>query len=629
MWINSLISSGEETKKKQELEELRAKLNQAEQKHITAEKALALATEQHEAEKKEAQEERAKRKEEHKKRHQERKEAKMKRKQEKKEAKERAEEEEKAKKAAEVAEDKPETLAPVAATEAQEAQAQKTKKDEEEEEPSIPTKYVIVGGGAAGYCAMKQIISTDPEAQILFVSEEPSVPYDRSPLTVELFRQQDLSMVEQLEYEVSGQVHKVEYPSKILDHPSMNITYLSGRKAIDLDPGRHTITLDDGSVYKYEKCLLATGTKPNDLDVSLPEGASDRVTHLRTVEDFKKLHRATLDPNVKHITVIGNDYTAADLVDGLAERARIVGSEMKVSQVFPEEGVLASVFPSDLSSYLTKLVGENLNVDVNPGVHIESISSIGDTIDADSSSETSPAPHRLRITLDNAKTIDTDHIVLSLGGSPNVELAKRAVLEIDELNGGVVVNSELSARTDVYVAGDAASFFDGHLGRRRVDGVDHAEVSGRYAGMNMSGHNYAYVYQPMRWGSLARSIAYENVGIVDSRLDMVAVWQKGPNAPLIAPDVDDAHSMPLLVPDPNAPLSTEYLDAGRTERGVVYYMNGTKVVGVSMINVHGQTDVAKRLITFPRTFEDTQALTRQIYLGNKPKVEDENDDSPL
>ena len=39
------------------------------------------------------------------------------------------------------------------------------------------------------------------------------------------------------------------------------------------------------------------------------------------------------------------------------------------------------------------------------------------------------------------------------------------------------MNAELEARENLYVAGDAASFYDIALGRRRVEHHDHAVVS--------------------------------------------------------------------------------------------------------------------------------------------------------
>ena len=58
---------------------------------------------------------------------------------------------------------------------------------------------------------------------------------------------------------------------------------------------------------------------------------------------------------------------------------------------------------------------------------------------------------------------------------------------MDDQLGGFKVNSELEARKNLWVAGDAASFFDPMLGRRRVEHHDHAVVSGRLAGGNMAG----------------------------------------------------------------------------------------------------------------------------------------------
>ena len=50
-----------------------------------------------------------------------------------------------------------------------------------------------------------------------------------------------------------------------------------------------------------------------------------------------------------------------------------------------------------------------------------------------------------------------------------------------------MVNAELEARSNLFVAGDAACFYDPFLGRRRVEHHDHAVVSGKLAGRNMTG----------------------------------------------------------------------------------------------------------------------------------------------
>ena len=48
-------------------------------------------------------------------------------------------------------------------------------------------------------------------------------------------------------------------------------------------------------------------------------------------------------------------------------------------------------------------------------------------------------------------------------------------------------------------AGDASCFYDPKLGRRRVEHHDHAVVSGRLAGENMTGGQKLYTHQSMFW----------------------------------------------------------------------------------------------------------------------------------
>lgn len=44
-----------------------------------------------------------------------------------------------------------------------------------------------------------------------------------------------------------------------------------------------------------------------------------------------------------------------------------------------------------------------------------------------------------------------DHVVSAVGLEPNVELARTSGLEVDEVNGGFLVNAELEARSNIWV----------------------------------------------------------------------------------------------------------------------------------------------------------------------------------
>lgn len=138
-----------------------------------------------------------------------------------------------------------------------------------------------------------------------------------------------------------------------------------------------------------------------------------------------------------------------------------------------------------------------------------------------------------------------DHVIVAVGAVPNTELAESAGLEVDPDLGGYLVNTELQARSNLYIvscsvtcclfghntfttlkAGDCSCFYDTKLGRRRVEHHDHAVVSGRLAGENMAGASKPYLHQSMFWSDLGPDVGYEAIGIIDSSLPTVGVFAK-------------------------------------------------------------------------------------------------------
>jgi programmed cell death 8 (apoptosis-inducing factor) len=59
-----------------------------------------------------------------------------------------------------------------------------------------------------------------------------------------------------------------------------------------------------------------------------------------------------------------------------------------------------------------------------------------------------------------------------------------------------------------------------------VEHHDHAVVSGRLAGENMTGAGKPYWHQSMFWSDLGPNVGYEAIGIVDSSLETMAVFAK-------------------------------------------------------------------------------------------------------
>lgn len=132
-------------------------------------------------------------------------------------------------------------------------------------------------------------------------------------------------------------------------------------------------------------------------------------------------------------------------------------------------------------------------------------------------------------------------MIVAVGADANTELAKASDLEVDPEIGGFLVNAELEARSNLWIAGDVACFYDVRLGRRRVEHHDHAVISGRLAGENMTGAGKPYLHQSMFWSDLGPEIGYEAIGIVDAGLPTVGVFAKATekDTPLAAVTASD------------------------------------------------------------------------------------------
>ena len=179
-----------------------------------------------------------------------------------------------------------------------------------------------------------------------------------------------------------------------------------------------------------------------------------------------------------------------------------------------------------------------------------------------------------------------------------------------------MVNSELEAVPNVFVAGDAASFDDPALGRRRVEHHDHAVVSGRLAGENMAGAAKPYTHQSMFWSDLGPDVGYEAIGVVDSKLPTVGVFAKAtpkdtPKAVVTETDeairsvTEDtaAQVLPAAAGDSalkvgprlmKEEIHSHFQDGEDYGKGVIFYLRDSKIVGVVLWNVFNRMTIARR-----------------------------------
>ncbi|XP_060105655.1 LOW QUALITY PROTEIN: apoptosis-inducing factor 1, mitochondrial [Heteronotia binoei] len=481
------------------------------------------------------------------------------------------------------------------------AASQSSAAPEPEARPECPSHapFLLIGGGTAAFAAARSIRARDPGARVLIVSEDPELPYMRPPLSKELWFSEDPDITKTLRFKQwNGKERSIYFQPPSFYVPARDLPYienggvavLSGRKVVHMDVRGNVVKLDDGTQISYDKCLIATGGSPRNLPVIERAGKEvlQKLTLFRKIDDFRSLEKISRE--VKSITIIGGGFLGSELACALGRKAQSKGLE--VIQMFPENGNMGRVLPEYLSNWTTnKVMQEGVNVMSNAVVKSVSVSE-----------------NRLLIKLKDGRKVQTDHIVAAVGLEPNVELAKSAGLEVDSDFGGFRVNAELQARSNIWVAGDAACFYDIKLGRRRVEHHDHAVVSGRLAGENMTGAAKPYWHQSMFWSDLGPDVGYEAIGLVDSSLPTVGVFAKATakDTPKSATEESgtgirsesetetEALELKVSAASPNSlrvPQQGE--DYGK---GVVFYLRDKVVVGIVLWNIFNRMPIARKII---------------------------------
>lgn len=293
--------------------------------------------------------------------------------------------------------------------------------------------YLVIGGGMTADSAIAGVRRVDSNGSIAIISAEPHPPYDRPPLSKALWKGKSLESIWRGAKDQGVDLHL-------------------GRTARSLDPRNKRVVDDQGSVYTFDKLLLATGGTPR----RLPFG-DDQIIYFRTLDDYQ--HLRTFSERSDRFAVIGGGFIGSEIAAALAMNGK------KVVMIFPDKGIGSRVFPRDLSQFLNDFYREK-------GVELlveESITGL----------EKRAAVVVLKTR--SGKEITVDGVVAGLGIEPNVELARAAGLKVEN---GIPVDEFLRTDyPDIYAAGDVAAFYNPALEKRiRVEHEDNANTMGKQAG---------------------------------------------------------------------------------------------------------------------------------------------------
>ncbi|KAG5324194.1 AIFM1 factor, partial [Acromyrmex heyeri] len=491
--------------------------------------------------------------------------------------------------------------------------------------------YLLIGGGTAAFSAFRSIKSRDPKAKVLVIAQEEEFPYMRPPLSKELWYNADRDTTAQLRFnQWNGTQRSIFYEpqefysnvTNLIESDKGGVAVAMGWKVTKIDVINKTVTLENGYEINYNKCLIATGASPKNLSIfeSAEDSIKDKVLTFRTKNNFLDLEENVSNPKCKNVVIIGGGFLGSELACALARSYK----SKNIFQIYKEKFIMAQVLPEYLSEWTTKKA------------EAEGVRTISNTEVQDYKYENG----RLSLVLTGDQTIDADQVIIAVGVQPNTDLATTSNLETDPKIGGFLVNAELEARSNLWVAGDAACFYDVKLGRRRVAHHDHAVTSGRLAGENMTGAGKPYLHQSMFWSDLGPDVGYEAIGIVDSSLPTVGVFAKTTGANAIPinnlndeqktnSEVSQSNekselSISQIVKNNNTEdnaeeekeevrgdkvkeQSTIYKDF---EKGVVFYLRDDVVVGIVLWNIFNRMSLARQVLVGNTKYDDLNEVAK-------------------
>ena len=231
--------------------------------------------------------------------------------------------------------------------------------------------------------------------------------------------------------------------------------------------------LADGRRIPYLKLLLATGARPRRLTV---EGAeSEHVLYLRSFAEALAL-RGRLRPGTR-LCVIGGGFIGLEIAASAIAR----GCQVTVVEAAPR--ILMRGVPAPLAALIARR-HERAGVRFHIGTGIARI------VDADGAR---------RVVLADGTEIPCDVVVAGIGAVPEVALAERAGLIIEN---GIRVDERLrTSDPDIFAAGDCCSVPHPLYGGRRIrlEAWRNAHDQGNLAARNMLGAELAHEAVPWFW----------------------------------------------------------------------------------------------------------------------------------
>ncbi len=318
-------------------------------------------------------------------------------------------------------------------------------------------KIVIIGAGHAGVQAAASLRENKYLGDIFIFDKDTNLPYQKPPLSKKflLSEENNPSLLRSEEW-----------------YKNNNIKLLKNNTILKIDRIKKNVINLNGTVFHYDKLIIATGSKNKILDDLDPEEYLNLI-NLRTLNDSVRLKNLILKS--KNIVIIGAGFIGLEV----AASARSLGKNVTILE--SDTKVMGRNISDQLSKWYIqyhKKKGVNFLFD-------ETITSIKTNKKMINSIQTS-----------KKNNLKIDCLLTAIGSYPDTTLANAIDLEV---NNGICVNQNMQTNDpSIYAIGDCTNFVYGSS-KIRLESIQNAVDQSKTAALNILNIKDKYIPTPWFW----------------------------------------------------------------------------------------------------------------------------------
>ena len=304
----------------------------------------------------------------------------------------------------------------------------------------ISSKYLVLGGGmVAGYAAKELASRSLGSGELLIISADDALPYERPPLSK--------GFLSGKENEAGILINNPEWYRQ----QGIEVKLQTEIERVDLQKKRLRAT--SGETFEFEALLIATGARARKLDC--PGNDLPNVFYLRSLDDSRKI-RASAE-SCKQAVILGGGFIGMEVAAVLAQK------NIETTLILREDRVWNRVFTAPMSEFFERYYASR-------GIQLLKAERVARLEGKDRVSGA---------VLSSGRKIPCDLVVAGIGATPVSELFTNSGLTVEN---GVVVNEYLETKLPgIFAAGDVANYLDIIFDkRRRVEHWDNAVSQGQH-----------------------------------------------------------------------------------------------------------------------------------------------------